>query len=534
MRQCTFVQDNQENPATTRNKTTIGKVVFGLSALAVCAKVFGFAEKVVIAHFFGTSDMSDIYFASIGIVLSVVFLVKELVYPSLLPVFSDCLQKSHLFSGVLFRKMFLSAGGLLTVIAAGMVVFPRFVTGGLLPGFSESKQQVTSNLLSVLSPGMVFLGLATVSYTVLNARKRFLAAAWPETVFKLFIAAGLVVLLPFSGIYSLAIVTGIGGLGCLLAQLYFIPETKSLFRYEKDVDDEDQFWKVLSLMGPLVIGVIFARVNGLVGDMLASKLPSGQLSCLGYSKKLIDAILLIGPVALVTVVYSQLSHLASTKDYEELTFLVGKTFRLLIYVCLPMTCLLMVLKYPIVKCLFQRGHFDMNSTLKTSQAFMVYSAGLVVFSLETLVVYTFYALSDTKTPVKLGVVCVFLNIGLAILLLKHFEYLGIATALIISNAVKVIMLIYVLCIRLKGLFDLSIARFAVKSVIATAVMWLIVKFLSGVNVADSFLTDVFFNLMLPAIGGILVFVLCSCLLRMAEAREIMFLLRGKEIFSSAQ
>jgi len=534
MFQRTLVQNNQEEPATIRSKTSIGKVVFGLSALAVCAKVFGFAEKVVIARFFGTSDTADVYFASMGIILSIVFFIKELVYPSLLPVFSDCLPKSYSLSGALFRKMFLSAGGFLAVIAVGMVAFSRFITGLFLPGFSESKQHITSNLLSVLSPGMFFLGLAIVSYTVLNARKRFLAAAWPDTVFKLFIVAGLVVLLPFFGIHSLAIVIGIGGLGCLLAQLYFIPETKSLFRFQKDVDDEGHFWKVLSLMGPLVVGVIFSHVNVLVDNMFASKLPGGQLSCLGYSKKLIDAILLIGPVALITVVYSQLSYLASTKDYEELTLLVGKIFRLLIYTCLPVTCLLIALKYPIVKCLFQRGHFGVDSTFKTSQAFMVYSAGLIVFSLETLLVYTFYALSDTKTPVKLGIVCVFLNIGLAILLLKHFEYLGIAAALIISKAIKIIMLIYGLCIKLKGLFDLSIVSFSARSIIATTAMWLIVKYLSGGNVTGSFLSDVLFNLVLPAIGGMLAFILCSCLLRIDELKEIMLLLRGKEIFGGVQ
>ena len=80
-------------------------------------------------------------------------------------------------------------------------------------------------------------------------------------------------------------------------------------------------------MGPLVIGVVFSHLSGLVDNMLASTLPTGHLSYLGYSKKLIDAILLIGPVALVTVVYSQLSHLALEPTKDEFKRLFIKAFR---------------------------------------------------------------------------------------------------------------------------------------------------------------------------------------------------------------
>ena len=364
--QQTLIQSATGDIAGLQENSRLARIVFSLSTIAVLTKIFGFAEKFVIAHFFGTSDMADVYFASTGIVLSIIWLVRELMYPSLLPVFADSLSKSASGSGNLFRKAFLSAAGFLAIAALVLIFFSGHLTKLLLPGFSESKRFVTANLLRVLAPAVFFLGLTMVTYTTLNARRKFLKAAFPEAALKLFIVLGLIAMLPILGIYALALVMGLGGLGCLLAQLYFIPEHTSLIKKDKEPVHTEHFKKVLLLMGPLVVGVVFSRISGLVDNLLASTLPGGQLSYLGYSKKLIDAILLIGPVALVTVIYSQLSHLASAKDHDKFTSLVGKTFRLLMYLSVPVACLLIGLNQPIIRILFQRGQFTADSTFGTS------------------------------------------------------------------------------------------------------------------------------------------------------------------------
>ena len=81
-------QDIKNESGISTGKNSLGRLLFGLSSIAIFTKIFGFGEKLVIAHFFGTGDTADVYFASIGVIFSFVFLVKELVYPSLLPVFA--------------------------------------------------------------------------------------------------------------------------------------------------------------------------------------------------------------------------------------------------------------------------------------------------------------------------------------------------------------------------------------------------------------------------------------------------------------
>lgn len=527
MQQQRPAQDSRAKPSDLAGGVRLGRIVFGLSAIAVCTKAFGFAEKLVIAHFFGTGDTADVYFASTATLLSIVFLVKELLYPSLLPIFADSLSESPSSSVSLFKKTFFLTTCFLAIVAAILIAFPGFITNILVPGFSESKQQMTYSLLRLLTPAVLFLGLTMVTYTILNAHRRFFTAAWPEAAHKLFIVAGLVVLLPVLGIHALAVVMGLGGLGCLLAQLYFIPEHKYLFRQQDSAQNNGHFRRVLLLMGPLVVGVIFSHISGLVDNVLASTLPSGHLSYLGYSKKVIDAILLIGPVALVTVVFSQLSHLASAKDYKRLTLLIAKAFRILMYLSVPAACLLIGLRQPIIRCLFERGQFNADSSFGTSQAFMIYAFGLVTFSLEPLLVHSFFALSDTKTPVKFGILCVILDIVLAVLLLKPLGYAGIAGAFIISKTVKVLILTFKISKRLTGLFDLSILSFSVKLAVATGAAWAALRLLFRVEIERTFFRSAVYDLLLPAIGGASVFVLCSYLLKIDELKAVISLLRKR-------
>ena len=504
------------------------KIVFSLSSVAVFTKIFGFTEKLVIANFFGTADVADVYFAATGVLLSVVWLVRELVYPTLLPVFAGGLSKGLSVSARLFRKVFLTTTGLLVGIAVVLAVFGGTIVSLLLPGFSDAKRQMTAGLLRTLAPAVLFFGLTMVTYTVLNARRSFLKAAVPQACLKLIIVVGLLAMLPVLGIYSLAVVLGLGALGSLLVQLYFIPERRFLFRRNSGPRENDGFRKVLVLMGPLVVGVVFSHISALVDNLLASTLPAGQLSYLGYSKKLIDAILLIGPVALVTVVYSHLSHLASAKEYERFTELVAKAFRILRYLTVPAAWVLVALKQPMVRCLFERGRFGADSTAGTSRAFMIYAFGLTTFSLEALLVHSFFALSDTKTPVKFGVLCVFLDIALAILFLKPFGCLGIAGALVISKTVKVLILAGLLNARLKGLFSLKTAGFAGKLAVSGVVVWVVVKLLLGINNPDSLLHTALLDLLLPATGGLAAFVFCSYLLRVDEFKAALSLLRHRK------
>jgi putative peptidoglycan lipid II flippase len=514
-------------PIAKKRPTVLGTTVLGLSGLAVLAKVFGFGEKLVIAHFFGAQDMADVYFASIGIVLSVVFLVKELIYPSLLPIFTQCLSQSERDCGALFAKVFMLAALILT----GAAVFAALFSGSLAcivaPGFSPEKKQLTADMLRYLSPAALFLSLTAVTYTVLNARKNFLNAAWPDTALKFFIVAGLILLIPLWGIYATAVVLAIGAMALLVIHFCFIPDRVFLLATPV-TQGNDALRKVLLLMSPLAVGVLCSHVNGLIDNILASTLPSGHLSYLGYSKKVVDAIIAIGPAAIVTIIYTQLAGLAAAQDINKFKQLLIKAVRLLLYISIPTAILLVGLNKPFIRVLFERGRFDAAATTGTAQAFLIYSAGFVTFSLEMLIVYAFYAISNTKTPVKTGIVCVCLNIAVAVILLRPLGYIGIALAFVLAKTVKVILLSAILEKKFQGLFSVELCMFAGKLILASILAAIALKLLSIYQSGQSFAQIIIFDLIVPATGFILVFAVSSFLLKIEESKFALTILRTKK------
>ncbi len=425
----------------------LGRIVISLSVITIIAKVFGFAEKIVIAHFFGTDVESDVYFASMGIVLSAAFIVRELIYPSLLPILSRAIHEQSGAASNLLRKIFIFAVSIILILCIALFVFSDFFTAILLPGFKGNKFVITSKILRFLSPAIFFLSLSMITQTVLNSYKKFIKAAVSEAAMKIFIVAGIIALAPFIGIYAVAAILVIGSALLFSTQFYCVPEKIFIKNSYAGKDFND----VLRLMSPIAIGIIFSHISGIIDNMLASTLDTGSVSYLGYSKKIIDAIILIGPVAIMTVVYSQLCHLASQEKWYDFKKLFAKALTLILCISLPASFALIFFSRAVVEMLFQHGRFSAISTAGTSDALFVYAVGLAALSIEGLIVYSFFAMSDTKTPVKWGIVCVFIDIALAVLLIEPLGFTAIAWAFVISKTIKVAILFVILKIKLASL-----------------------------------------------------------------------------------
>ncbi len=497
-----------------------------ISTITVCGKAFGFLEKVVIAHFYGTTESADVYFAVMGICWSIVFFLKELTNPSLLPVFSQTLSGDRLVPDGLFRRAFLTVLSVLCVLTVLMFLGSNWIIKFLLPGFSISQQATAAGLLGALSPGMVCLGLMVVTHTCLNARKRFAISALGEAIFKIAVVVGLLSLIPMFGLRSAGVVIGFGAFCSLLFHLCYLPESRGLFRFGVGDTGKAEFKAVRNLAKPIIIGVAFSHISGLVDNSIASTLGSGQLSCLAFGKKVIDVFLLIGPIAIITVVYSQIAHLHSTGDSEVMVKLIARSTRLLLFICVPLTFLLFELRVPIVRLLFQRGQFNDVSVAMTSQSLGAYAFGLTTFALDGLFVYCFFAVRNTRTPVVLGIIFVLVDIALAILLARHFQFLGIAVAFVVSKTGKVICLGWMLRKRLGGLWGDGVSIFLLKLVLSTSIL---IAALKGTQsfVRTFFLEgNVFISCAFPALIGTVAFIICSYVTRMDECRTaISFVVR---------
>lgn len=414
----------------------------GLLTITLLAKVLGYTEKLVLAKYYGTSGQVDVYTLVLSAVMSIFYFFREVVEPGFLSTFLKAKSNkddNHAWDIFNFAFRFILILTLLASICS--ILYPQAFSAILAPGFTGEKLSLAQQMLQIALPASIFLGLSTLTSITLNGLKQFVLPASGELVFKAGIILGMVLLYNRFGVIGAAIGMVVGALGRFLLHLTKL-YTKINFRKNKlNAQTKKHIW---FLTWPLLLGVSFSQLSSLLDNVFASYLPEGSIAALGYAKKLVELPVVLFPYVLSIVVFPYFTTLAVEKNTQKLQMLLAGSLKWIVVVFVPLSIFFVFYAQPIIETVFQRGAFDSNSTIITKQPFMIYSAGLVFFAIETILVIFYFANSDTKTPVFVGMACVVLNVSLTWILIKPFGYLGIAWAYVIQKIVKNILLLYLI------------------------------------------------------------------------------------------
>ncbi len=140
---------------------------------------------------------------------------------------------------------------------------------------------------------------------------------------------------------------------------------------------------------------------------------------------------------------------------------------------------LIALGKPIVEILFERGAFGFHASRMTYEALLFYTFGLWAFSGVRVMVSAFYALQDTKTPVKVAVVALLVNLISSLLLIGPLHHGGIALSLSIASSVQVFLLALFLKKKMPSLLYKPILKSFAKSLFASLIMGIGIYFLQS-------------------------------------------------------
>jgi len=184
---------------------------------------------------------------------------------------------------------------------------------------------------------------------------------------------------------------------------------------------------------------------------------------------------------------------------------------------------LIVLREPIVAMLFKRGAFDVNTTGLTADALLYYSVGLWAFSGVRILVSTFYALQDTKTPVKIAVVSVAANILFSIMLMSPLKHGGLALATSLSSMLNLILLIWALRLKLGSIRWKRIFPSVCKTVICSGIMGIVVWFVSFMIIpsGDKSLTILFTGVAVSIMAGIILYCISAFFMKSPELNTVL-------------
>ncbi len=417
------------------------------------SRVLGLARDVIILYQFGTSREIDAYRAAFGI-LDLIYLVVAggALGSAFIPVFAGFLsqQKEEDAWRLANSVVNLALVALLAACALIALFADPLVALTIGSGFDTQKRELTAYVLRLLLIQPLLLGLGGLAKATLESFDHFALPAIGSNLYNVGIIGG-ALLAPWLGINGLVWGVVAGAALFVLVQVQGLREVGWRYRPALSLTAPGVA-QVGRLLGPRLFGQSAWQIGLLALASFASQLGEGAVAANAAALQLMMLPHGLIALSLGTVIFPQLARHHATGDMIALRRVSLGALRQVLFLALPAAAILGCLGLPIVRALFERGRFTATSTALTAEAFNFYAFGLAAFAAAEILVRTFYAMRDTRTPVYVGVLAVAMNIGLGWGLLRLSAGLsGLATAFSIANTVEAALLLALLRPRLGGL-----------------------------------------------------------------------------------
>ena len=469
-------------PLNTLHKLQTQKLSSAAGVIAfftLMSRILGLVRDMVLATFFGTGMVADAFFVALRIpnLLRRLFAEGSLTI-AFIPVFTEYLTlktKEDAFN--LARIVFTILSLILVVVTVLGVLFAPFVVRIQAFGFGSSgiKYDLTVLLTQIMFPYIFFIGIVAFFMGVLNSLRHFAAPAAAPILLNVGIIGAAYIISPHCAEPIVGVAMGVilgGALQVALQIPWIFGAGLRLFPKWKPFHPAVR--RIGRLMLPAVFGSAVYQLNQFVGTLLASFLQEGSISWLYYADRLVQFPLGIFAIAIATAALPSLSADAALKNHSQFQGTLNHALCLVFFIALPSTAGLLILGRPIVELLFERGAFTAEASAMTTDALACYVLGLWAFSGMRVLIAAFYALQDTKTPVKVAIIALGVNVISSLLLMGPLKHAGLALALSFASAVQFGFLAFFLW--KKGLFThvAPILKSISKSVAATLVMGAVV------------------------------------------------------------
>lgn len=447
-----------------------------IGSLTGVSRILGFIRDMVIASAFGTGVAAEAFVVSFKLPNLLRDLVGEgATNAAFVPVLTETREKNKEDFWPLVSTLFVALSLVLIALTIGGIVFAPAIVSVIAPGFVDSadpdKFPLAVQLTRTIFPYIFLIGLSALAMGILNSLKEFTSSALGPVLLNLCIIAAAFFYEREYG--PMALVFGVLAGGVLQVACQIPPLLKSGFRFTRPRFGIPGVRKVGKLLVPRALGSAIYQINVFVDSILASFAsivgPGGQ-SALYYSNRLFQLPLAIFGIALAQAVLPAFSAQAVHGDREGLKDTLRMTLTSLAFIVLPSAVGLLTLSEPIVRIIFERGRFDAYSTHVTSSALFFYAFGLLSCCFIKMFVNVFYAMQDTRTPVKTMAFSVAVNVALSLILMRPLQVGGLALASSISATLNAALLYVLLRRRIGALDERRIAASFLKTLTAAAVM----------------------------------------------------------------
>jgi putative peptidoglycan lipid II flippase len=480
------------------------KAAISIGIAVLVSRILGLVREMVMSRYFGAGLATDAF----NVAHRIPNLLRDLFAEGVLsaafvPTFVRSLalhgkEQAWLLANRVISALLLILGAITLAFFFGARGFVYLLASGFFS--NPEKLQLTVAMTRILSPFLLFISLASVLMGLLNARGSFFVPAMASSAFNVCsILAGVFLspLMPQFGldpIVSMAIGGLIGGASQLFVMVPSAYATGFRFRFSLDFSDSG-LRHVAQLMIPAIVGLSATQINITVDSQIASGYGNGPMSWLNYAFRLMQFPIGIFGIAIATSTMTTISYHAAQGAKDKLHQRLSASLRFAACLTFPATVGLIIFRQEIVRLLYEGGSFLPVHTVKTSQIVLLYALGLFSYSAVKILVPVFYALNDSKIPVKVSMITVAVKIALNFALAIPLKFFGLALATSLASWLNCALLLNHLHqktgIRWQKK-DLSVyVRIALASMIMGALALLVFKVLEALLPGSSTLLDGF-------------------------------------------
>ncbi len=411
--------------------TQIFKNIFKIFTGTTISRVFGFFRDMIVAHYFGTGKIADAF--SLALIFPNIMrqiLGEDMVERAFMPPFKTIYDRGEhkrawKFLSVVFNWFFVI---LLCVTALFYLIIPLLFSlkdsfpgvFGFLVSAGHFDYDMTLNLVLVMLPFMLFIGLAAFVGSLLN----FFDKNWIFAFAPVMLSVGVIISVYLFeeswGGYSIAAGYVLGAFLQFLIQIIFV--CRKSFRRETNAiyslkfrDSSSEVDVIKKESGIITLNSILTKSSEVFTRVLATSLFSGAISSLSYAQRLFQLPFAIISLSISRGINPTLNKMKDNDNREEFNKLLNKGISLNLLLIIPVTTIILAAAEEIVRLAFMRGAFDENSMILTAQAFMMYAVGILPLSLVGYYTRILSLFSKNKYALKISFAGAILNIVFAYL-----------------------------------------------------------------------------------------------------------------------
>jgi len=456
----------------------VAKAAHVVGMATLLSRILGYFRDMVMSWAFGTTAAADAFYVAYRIPnLLRELLAEGSMSAAFIPVFSEVLAKGtkeearRLANAVIARLL------VILVLVTGLgILFAPLIVKAIALGWKfkadRDKFLMAVTLTRMMFPYLLFIGLAALAMGMLNSLRSFLAPALSPVMLNIMTISAVILLAPRMSqpIQGAAVGVVIGGLFQFLIQ---VPGLKrhGMMPRPRFSPSHPGVLRIGKLALPVFLSSSVTQLNIFLSTILASFLPTGSIAFLFYGMRFIHFPLGIFGVALATAILPTLSTQAAKQEMQEFRETLSVGIRLVFFIMFPAMVGLIMLRVPIVSLLLERGEFNRISTTGTATALLYYAVGLWAFAGVRVVSQGFYSLQDTRTPVRIAVLALLVNMVLSIVLIQTpLQHGGLALANSLAAALNFAFLTKRLRKKIGRMDGRRILRSLAKIVPASAAM----------------------------------------------------------------